>query len=65
MTTVVTNDNCQVYYGLASEITLLDKTKLYNGATYIAMDSSERYLFDAENNVWLLQQYNTPIGGIR
>lgn len=49
MTTVVTNDNCQVFYGLASEIDLLNKKKLANGVTFIAIDTSERYLFDAEH----------------
>lgn len=51
MTTVVTNDTCLVLYGLVAELDLVDKTKIGNGTTYIAIDTSERYLFDAEHKV--------------
>lgn len=55
MTTVVTNDRCWVYYGLADELEHLgDKITLYNGIEFIAIDTDERYLYDAENKEWLV-----------
>jgi hypothetical protein len=56
MVTESTKDSCHVYYGRSTD----KKPMKYvgNGSQYYEIDTSKLYLFDEENQRWLLQKSN-------
>lgn len=56
MITETTRDNCRVYYGRSTDEK--PTKRVGNGSQYYEIDTSRLYLFDEENQRWLLQKSN-------
>ena len=52
MITTVTNDRCQLLYGLSTNEKPINKY-IGNGSEFIELDTGNIYLFDEENEKWL------------
>ena len=48
---ITVNKADPIYYGLSSDT----KPEAFNGCPFIEIDTGNRYLYDAENAEWLLQ----------
>ena len=55
MVTTLTNDKVYNFFGLSTDTkptNIENGKKIGNGSTYVELDTSKRFIFDEENNIW-------------